>query len=121
MLVQPKAQSLALTLFVFRVLADDHHAAFALDDLALFANRFDGRFHLHDWYLLQGLLVLFRAPGDTALGQIVGAELQRDFVAGQNANEVHAQLSGDMSCYLVPVFEFHQKHGVRHSFENGAL
>ena len=121
MLVQLKAQSLALTLFVLRVLADDHHAAFALDDLALFANRFDGRFHLHDWYLLQGLLVLFRAPGDAALGQIVGAELQRDFVAGQNADEVHAQLAGDMSCYLVPVFEFHQKHGVRHSFENGAL
>ena len=43
---------LALTLLMLGVDADDHHAAFALDDLALFANGFHGRFYLHDVNLL---------------------------------------------------------------------
>ena len=42
----------ALALLVLGVFADDHHAAFALDDLALFANGFHGRFYLHDVNLL---------------------------------------------------------------------
>ena len=45
-------QCLSLTLFVLRVLANHHDAAFALDDLALFANGFHGRFYLHDVNLL---------------------------------------------------------------------
>ena len=39
---------LALALLMLGVFADDHHAAFALDDLAFFANGFHGRFYLHD-------------------------------------------------------------------------
>ena len=37
----------ALLLLVLRVLADNHDAAFALDDLALFANGFHTRSYFH--------------------------------------------------------------------------
>ena len=37
---RPASLILALTLLMLRVLADDHDTAFALDDLALFANGF---------------------------------------------------------------------------------
>ena len=41
----------ALLLLVLRVLADDHHMALALDDLALFANGFDRGTNLHAVFL----------------------------------------------------------------------
>jgi hypothetical protein len=40
-------QELTLTLFVFRVLADDHYTAFAFDNLAFFTNRLNGRSYFH--------------------------------------------------------------------------
>ena len=40
--------SSALLLLVLGVLADDHDAALALDDLALFADGLNGRSHFHD-------------------------------------------------------------------------
>ena len=40
-------QALALTLFVLRVLTDDHDFTLALDDLALFAHFFDRRSDFH--------------------------------------------------------------------------
>jgi hypothetical protein len=39
---------LALLLLVLGVLADDHDAALALDDLALLAHGLYGRSHFHD-------------------------------------------------------------------------
>ena len=44
----PQVQALALALLVFGVFANDHHAAFALDDLAFFSDGFHGRLDLHD-------------------------------------------------------------------------
>ncbi len=41
------ARVLALLLLVLGVLADNHHAAFSLDDFALFANLLDGRLNFH--------------------------------------------------------------------------
>lgn len=41
----------ALLLLVFGVLADDHHMALALDDLALFANGFNRGTNLHAVFL----------------------------------------------------------------------
>ena len=67
--------ALALALLVLGVFADDHHATFALDDLALLANGFHGRFYLHDVNLLfktQGDSILLGTPGDPGLGQVVG-------------------------------------------------
>src|SRR6185437_3328667 len=42
-----RAQGLALPLLVPQVLADDHHATVATDDLALVADRLDARIDLH--------------------------------------------------------------------------
>ena len=41
------ANRLALLLLVLRIFADDHYAALALDDLALFAHRLYGRSYFH--------------------------------------------------------------------------
>ena len=43
--LDPQAPELALALLMLGVLADDHHAAFAADDLALFADGFHGRLY----------------------------------------------------------------------------
>ena len=63
--LDPQAPELALALLVLGVLADDHHAAFALDDLALLANGFHGRFYLHDVNLLYNTRRLLGTPGST--------------------------------------------------------
>lgn len=89
---------LALTLLMLRIGADDHHAAFALDDLALLANGFHGRFYLHDVNLLYNTRrFLLGTPGDPGFGQVVGRHFHRDLVAGQDADEVGPQLAGNVS------------------------
>lgn len=91
---------LALTLLMLRIGTNDHHAAFALDDFALLANGFHGRFYLHDVNLLlktQGDSILLGTPGDPGLGQIVGRHFHRDFITGQDADEVGPQLTGNVS------------------------
>ena len=47
------ARALALALLVLGVVADDHDAALALDDLALFAHGFHGRSDFHFFFLLK--------------------------------------------------------------------
>ena len=49
-------QRLTLALLVLGVLADYHNLAVALDNLALFANSFDGRLNFH--YIIPFLSVL---------------------------------------------------------------
>lgn len=44
----PQVQVLALALLVLGIDADHHNTAFALDDLALLTDGFNGRFNLHD-------------------------------------------------------------------------
>ena len=43
-----RGEGSALTLLVARVVADDHHAAVATDDLALVADLLDARLNLHE-------------------------------------------------------------------------
>ena len=93
---------LALTLLMLRIGADDHHAAFALDDFALLANGFHGRFYLHDVNLLYNTRRLFRTPGDPGFGQVVGRHFHGDLVAGQDADEVGPQLAGNCLLYTSP-------------------
>ena len=114
---------LALTLLMLRIGADDHHAAFALDDLALLANGFHGRFYLHDVNLLYNTRrFLFGTPGDPGFGQIVGAHFHRDFVAGQNADEIGPQLAGNVSHnnvsvgFALFVEQLDLEHRVGHGF-----
>ena len=86
---------LALTLFVLGVLANDHDAAFALDDLALLANGLNGRSYFHlklpPLIPLTGWSGLFGTPGDASLGQVVWRHLQCDLISRQNTDEVHPQ------------------------------
>ena len=53
------------------ILTDDHDLALALDDLALFANRFYRRSYFHGKYLLMRPGSL-GTPCDAALCQIIG-------------------------------------------------
>ena len=58
----------ALLLLVLRVFADNHDAALALDDLALFAHGLYGRSHSHDVASLLQSGSALAAPGDAAAG-----------------------------------------------------
>ena len=129
----PERRLSALALLMLGVLADDHHAAFAADDLALFADGLHGRLDLHDveppfdWSRR-----LFRAPGDAALRQIVGRHFDCDLIAGQDADEVGPQLAGDvrqqgvaagreLPSSFVLAQHFHLKDGVRQSLAHDAF
>ena len=108
---------------MLRIGTNDHHAAFALDDLALLANGFHGRFYLHDVNLLYNTRrFLFGTPGDPGFGQIVGAHFHRDFVAGQNADEIGPQLAGNVSHnnvsvgFALFVEQLDLEHRVGHGF-----
>src|SRR5579863_7577176 len=104
---EPKAKGdfLPLALFVFRVDADHPYHAFAVDDLALVANLLYRCSYLHN------LLVLTTPPGfarpdsrwlslhnsfiavnNASAIQIIGRELDCDFIARQNADEILTHL-----------------------------
>ena len=119
---------LALTLLMLRIGADDHHAAFALDDLALLADGFHGRFYLHDVNLLYNTRrFLLGTPGDPGFGQVVGRHFHRDLVAGQDADEVRPQFAGNMSHNNVSVGltlfveQLDLEHSVGHSLADDAF
>lgn len=54
------SERLTLTLFVARVLTDDHDPAVATNDLAFVTDFLDGGFDLHDFYLFFAVLVPHR-------------------------------------------------------------
>ena len=87
--------ALTLSLLMPCILANHHYAAFALDDLALFANGLYAGSNLHGVFLLKTLNrhgLRLAAPSDPASSQVVRGKLHRNLVARQNSNEVHAQL-----------------------------
>src|SRR6266540_5409987 len=55
---------------------------------------------------------LFQAVRDPAAGQVIGRQLDSHAVAGQDPDEVHPELSGDMRQHSVPVLKLDCKHGV---------
>ena len=50
---------------------------------------------------------------DPAARQVVGRKLYSHAVAGQDPDEVHPKLSGDMRQHAVPVLQLYGEHGVR--------
>src|SRR5882762_26716 len=58
---------------------------------------------------------------DPPARQIVGRELHRHFVSGQNLDEVHAHLARDMRQHFVAVLQLHAKHRVRERLDDGSL
>ena len=56
-----------------------------------------------------------------ARAQVVRRQLDRDLVAGQDADVVHAHLSGDVPEHDMAVFQLHTERGVGEILENLAL
>ena len=100
------------------ILADDHDTAFSLDDFALLANLFHGRFYFH---VITPFLSLFFSPGDPTLGQIVDRNLDGHGVSRENLDIVHTELSGYMRGHDMSVRQFDFEGGVRKSFQNYAV
>ena len=97
------------------VLANYHDFALALDDLALLAHGLHGRSYFHLFYLL------LASPGDASAGQIVRRHLHRDLIAGENPDEVHSELTGDMSKDRVTLADIYHKHRVGQGLDYRAL
>ena len=76
---------------MLRVFANNHNTALALDDLALFAHGLHGRSYFH-----VDKPTLLSTPGNSAAGQVIGRHLHCDLVTGQNPDEIHSELSGNM-------------------------
>ena len=58
---------------------------------------------------------------DATSGEVVGGEFHLHLVAGENADVVHAHLSGDVGQDFVPVVERDLEHGDRKRFEDLAF
>lgn len=90
---------LALTLLVAQVVADDHHAAIASDDLALVADRLDAGLNLHGSFLHRSSARGRRrddslvAVDDAAAGQVVRAQLHHHTVLGEDPDVVLTHLA----------------------------
>ena len=78
---------------MLRVITDDHDLAMSLDDLALLADLFNGRFYLHGY---QPFLNLFRTPSDATLIQVVNRNFNSNAITGQYLDIIHTQLAGDV-------------------------
>lgn len=52
------------------------------------------------------------SENDSSLGQVIGADLDGDFVPGQDSNKVHSHLSGDVGEDFVSVFQDDLEDGV---------
>ena len=85
-----------------RVGTDDPHHALAADDFAIAADTLDRSEYFHAYSPEKTLL---SAEDDTALSQIVGRQLHGHLVAGEDADVVHAHLSGNVTEHMVPIFQ----------------
>ena len=114
---------------MLRVAANYHNASFAFDDFAFFAHGFNGRsyFHLklppcHEALStgkepLPFSLVLFGTPGNAALLQVVWRHLHSNLISRKNSDEVHSQLSGDVSQNYVAIWQLNFELSVWQSFQ----
>src|SRR5918999_6179769 len=103
-----------LALLMARIGADHPHHALAPHDLALAADFFDRRHHLHKSLLL-------RSERNSTLGEVVRRHLYRHFVARQDANVVHAHLPRDESVNRMSVFQLYPECRVRQVFHHFPL
>ena len=66
-------------------------------------------------------LDLFGTPGDAALLQVVRGHLHRHLVAGQNPDEIHSELSGNMRQNRVSISNVDLERGVGQGLDDHAL
>ena len=86
--------------------------AFTADDFVIWTNFFDASTHFHaDRLLSEGLtaLILTFAIGDSALRKIVRGQLDRNAVAGDDADKMLPHLACNMSYNFMAVFKFYAK------------
>ena len=65
--------------------------------------------------------VLLASPGDPTLGQIIRRHLNGYFVTGQDLNEVHSELAGNMCQNGVSVANVNFEHSIRQCIGYDAL
>ena len=58
------------------------------------------------------MMSLLASPGDPALGQIIGRHLNSYLVTGQDFNEIHTELAGNVCQNDVSVADVHIEHSV---------
>src|ERR1043166_48858 len=112
-----------LPLFVTRVFTYHAHHPVASDDLAMTTNLLNRCLHSHFQLRCRfsGMLRrprLFRSEYNARPAQIIGRQLNRDLVARQDADVVHAHLAGDMTQYYVAVFQFYSKSSIWQGFND---
>ena len=61
------------------------------------------------------------APSDPASGEVVGRHLNGHLVAGQDADEVHPQLAGNMCQDDVSISDIHMERGIGQGLGDDAL
>ena len=107
------------------VLANNHYFAFSFDDLAFLADLLNGWFYLHcstiPFLLYLDSAVLFRAPGNASLGQVINRNLNGYAIPGQNFNIVHTKLSRNMGCYHMSVGKLDLEASVGQSLNHYAF
>ena len=110
------------------VLANNHYLAFSFDDLALFADLLNGWFHLHCLYhtflalnfgsTLRISQILFCAPSDASLGQVINRNLNGYAISGQNLDIVHTKFSRNMGSHDMPIGKFDLEASVGQRLNN---
>src|SRR5215212_2400363 len=109
---------LPLTLFVFRVLANDPHDALAADDFAFRADPLHRRTYFHDRLPFSRLL---ETVDDPAPSEVVRRQLHQDPVARQDADEMLPHLAGDVCQDLMLVVQLHAEHRVGERLDHHGL
>lgn len=95
---------------MFEILADNAYNPAPFDNLAVVADFFYRSFYFHVFPRL------FYSEGNTPPRKIVRGQFQFHFISGQDADEMHAHLSRNMSQDKMSVFQLDFKDGVRQRF-----
>ena len=64
---------------------------------------------------------LLASPGDPTLSQIIRRHLNGYFVTGQDLNEIHSELAGNVCQNDVTVANVNSEHCIRQRIDNDAL
>src|SRR3954453_15167847 len=91
--------------------ANDHHPAVPADDLALLTHGLDARAYFHECLLLVAI-------GDPTSLEVVRGDLDLDTITREDADAVHAHLSGAVGQYLVAVLQLDAEHRIGKGFDN---
>ena len=67
------------------------------------------------------LVSLLASPGDPTLSQIIRRHLNGYFVTGQDLNEIHSELAGNMCQNGVSIADIYLEHSIRQGIDYDAL